>query len=316
MPKVSIIVPVYGVEKYIERCARSLFEQTFDEIEYIFVNDCTKDASIEVLETVIESYPNRKEQVRILHHETNKGLPQTRKTGILAASGDYLINFDSDDWVDTRTIEVLYNKAVQDAADVIIFDIYTTDGENHILFKCGDEGIEKWDFFEKMCQMKFSWSVCNKLIKRTLFADITFPVHNNAEDMALILQLMAKAEKVSYIPQTLYYYYNNPQSMTKLLTKEQVLKNIEDRDTNNKIVFGILKQVFPDEKYTKFIEMFKWQTKKLAWGMIEIDKQHYNYWKSIYSEINISLFFNPYISIEDKTKCLLTYLRVYPRKRQ
>lgn len=67
--KVSILVPVYGVEKYIERCARSLFEQTYDNIEYIFVDDCTKDRSIEILQKVLEDYPNRKKQVEILHHE-------------------------------------------------------------------------------------------------------------------------------------------------------------------------------------------------------------------------------------------------------
>lgn len=316
MPKVSIIIPVYGVEKYIERCARSLFEQTFDDIEYIFVNDCTKDNSIKVLETVIEDYPNRKEQVKILCHETNKGLPQARKTGILAASGEYLINFDSDDWVDVYIIEVLYNKAVKDGTDIVICDIYTTDGEHHTLLKCGIEGIDKWDFFEQMCQMKLSWSTCNKLIKRTLFKEVIFPMCNNAEDMALILQLMAKADKVGYLPEPLYFYYSNPQSMSKLLTEEQILKNIKDRKANNEIVFDILKKVFPNDKYQKFVEMFRWQVKKLAWAMIVIDKKHYNYWKSIHSEINLSLFFNRYITIEDKFKCLLTILRIYPSKRE
>ena len=65
MPKVSVVIPVYGVEKYIERCARSLFEQTYDNIEYIFVDDCTKDRSIEILQKVLEDYPNRKNQVKI-----------------------------------------------------------------------------------------------------------------------------------------------------------------------------------------------------------------------------------------------------------
>lgn len=314
MSKVSIVVPIYGVEQYIERCARSLFEQTFDDIEYVFVNDCTKDASIEVLQSVIEDYPNRKSQIKILHHQKNQGLPQARKTGILAASGDYLINFDSDDWVDKTIIDVLYGKAIQDSADIVICDIYTTDGENHSLFKCGDEGIGKWEFFEKMCQMKFSWSVCNKLIKRTLFADITFPVCNNAEDMALMLQLMAKAEKVSYIPQPLYYYYNNPQSMTRILTEDKVLKIIEEKQANNEIVFQALKKVLPSSKYLKYVEMFKWQVKKLAWFMLLVDKRHFRYWKSIHSEINFSLFFNPYIAFVEKLKYVLTYLRVYPRR--
>ena len=315
MPKVSIVVPIYGVEKYIERCARSLFEQTFDDIEYIFVNDCTKDNSIKVLVTVIEDYPNRKEQIKILHHDVNKGLPQARKTGILTAVGEYIVNFDSDDWVDIRSIEILYNKAVQDDADIVIYDIYTIDGINKTLFKCGVEGLNKWELFERMCQMKLSWSACNKLIKRTLFKHVIFPVCNNAEDMALILQLMARAEKVVYIPQPFYYYYYNTQSMTKLLTKEQVLKNIEDRNSNNEIVFEVLKKVLPNAKCNKYIEMFKWQVKVIAWGLISIECDNYKYWKSLHSEINVSMFFNPYITIEDKFKCLLTHIRVFPRKR-
>ena len=82
MPKVSVIIPVYGVEKYIERCARSLFEQTLEDMEFIFVNDCTKDNSIDILLRVIDEYPKRKSQVHILNHEFNKGLPVARQTGI------------------------------------------------------------------------------------------------------------------------------------------------------------------------------------------------------------------------------------------
>lgn len=92
MYKISIIVPVYGVEKYIERCARSLFEQTLREIEYIFVNDGTKDRSIDVLKSVLKDYPDRISHVKILEHEINRGLPKARQTGISASTGDYLIH--------------------------------------------------------------------------------------------------------------------------------------------------------------------------------------------------------------------------------
>ena len=97
--KVSILVPVYGVEKYIERCARSLFEQTYDNIEYIFVDDCTKDRSIVILQKVLEGYPNRKNQVKILHHEKNRGLSAARNTALDASTGDYLMHVDSDDYL-------------------------------------------------------------------------------------------------------------------------------------------------------------------------------------------------------------------------
>ena len=92
MSKVSVVIPVYGVEKYIERCARSLFEQTLDDMEFIFVNDCTLDNSVEILENVLSEYPSRKTQTTILHHHCNLGLPQARKTGIDFSKHQQLIS--------------------------------------------------------------------------------------------------------------------------------------------------------------------------------------------------------------------------------
>lgn len=314
MPKVSIVTPIFGVEKYIERCVRSLFEQTFNDIEYIFVNDCTKDLSIEILQSVMEDYPNRKPQIKILHHPENRGLPQARKTGILSAKGDFIINFDSDDWVDCNIIETLYAKALQDDADIVICDICNSNGVSHRPLKCGDTNLGRMELLEQMCMMRFTWSTCNKLFRCTLFKDIVFPIYNNAEDMALTLQLMVKADKVSYIPQPMYYYYSNPDSMTRVLTKEKIQKIIEDKQANNEIVFHVLKDVFPYVKYQKFVEMFKWQVKKLAWHMLLIDKCHYKYWNTLHSEINLSMFFNKYITIEEKFKYILTRLHMYPRR--
>ena len=99
LPKVSVIVPVYGVAQYIEKCARSLFEQTLEDIEYIFVDDCTQDNSIEILHNIIKDYPHRQQQTRIIHHETNKGLPIARKTGIENATGKYISVAFYDLWI-------------------------------------------------------------------------------------------------------------------------------------------------------------------------------------------------------------------------
>ena len=99
-PKVSVIVPIYGVEPYIERCVRSLMEQTYTNCEYIFVDDCTPDASVEILKRVLEDYPNRKQKVKIIQNEKNQGLPQTRKHGFQYATGDFVANVDSDDFVE------------------------------------------------------------------------------------------------------------------------------------------------------------------------------------------------------------------------
>lgn len=100
MIKVSVIIPVYNVEKYIEHCARSLMEQTLMDIEYIFVDDCTPDHSMEILQRVLTDYPERLESIRIIHHTQNSGLATVRNTGLQIAQGEYIIHCDSDDWVE------------------------------------------------------------------------------------------------------------------------------------------------------------------------------------------------------------------------
>lgn len=117
--KVSILVPVYGVEKYIERCAVSLFEQTYEDLEYIFVDDCSPDHSIEILERVMERYPQRKVQTVILRMEENRGVGYVRKTLLEKATGDYITFVDSDDLVAERMVELLTAKAQETKADVI-----------------------------------------------------------------------------------------------------------------------------------------------------------------------------------------------------
>ena len=112
MPKVSVVIPIYGVEKYIERCAVSLFEQTLHDIEFVFVDDCTPDHSIEILKQVIEKYrpcfEEKNYAVRIERMSSNSGLPTVRRHGVSWCSGEYVTHCDSDDWVAPNMYELLY----------------------------------------------------------------------------------------------------------------------------------------------------------------------------------------------------------------
>ena len=103
-PSFSIVVPVYGVEKYIGRCAETLFSQTYDNIQFVFVNDGTKDKSMEVLAEVLEGYQHLKDRVVIVNKE-NGGLPAARKTGMEYVTGDYVLHVDSDDWLELDAVE-------------------------------------------------------------------------------------------------------------------------------------------------------------------------------------------------------------------
>jgi len=124
----SVIVSIFGVEKYIERCARSLFEQSLEDMEHIFVNDCTPDKSVEILKTVLEEYPNRIPQTKIVQHATNQGLPAARHTGIMHATGDYITYCDSDDWVNKDAYKSCIDLAVSRNYDAVFFDYNNSDG--------------------------------------------------------------------------------------------------------------------------------------------------------------------------------------------
>ena len=119
MCRVSILVAVYNVEQYIERCARSLFEQTYSDLEFVFVNDATPDRSMEALNQVMEDYPARKQAVKIINHEKNKGIASARNTLLDNAEGDFVSWVDADDWLEQNAIEVMVKKQMETDADIV-----------------------------------------------------------------------------------------------------------------------------------------------------------------------------------------------------
>ncbi len=207
MIKVSVIVPIYKVEKYIARCVKSLLSQTIDEVEYIFVDDASPDHSMDVLLNVIECFPYRKRQVHIVSHEHNKGLPAARNTGLALAQGDYVFHCDSDDYVETDMLEKLYFKAVQEEADIVWCDWFLSFAQNERYmmqpkYEVADEALKG------MLGGAMKYNVWNKLAKRSLYTDnnIFFPAgYGMGEDMTMIM-LFAFAGKVTYVPQAFYHY--------------------------------------------------------------------------------------------------------------
>ena len=117
--KVSILIPVYGVEQYIAECARSLFSQTYRDLEFNFVDDCSPDNSISVLKKVLEDYPDRANQVHIIRHESNKGLGATRHTAFTHATGDAILHVDSDDVVPKNAVSLLVDEMQKARYDIV-----------------------------------------------------------------------------------------------------------------------------------------------------------------------------------------------------
>ena len=307
MPNVSVIVPVYGVEEYIERCAKSLFEQTLDDMEYIFVNDCTKDSSIEKLESVINNYPNRKSQIKILHHPENRGLPHARATGISAATGDYIAHCDSDDWCARSMYEDLYTTAQEKDYDVVFCDYYTSDGLDRIYHSCKTL-LDKRSVLSDTLTQRIAVSVWNKLVKRSLYGDrIIYPQYNMGEDLALMVQLFLKASTFGYISKPLYYYYLNPGSISKAPSLSSSEARWIDLYNNTQLIIQSLDNSGLTDAFTEEVKILKLNSKNISLLPIVYDKKYRNIWLEAYPDLT----FRDHVGIKNKIRYILVYVGLY-----
>ena len=227
---ISIIIPIYNVEKYIERCVRSLFEQTHKNIEYIFVDDCSPDQSMAILHRLIKEYEIKDLSVKIITHQQNKGLPGARNSGLAVATGEYVFHCDSDDWVEKDAMEKMYQAAQTCQADIVWSDWFLSfrDNERYMQQKVKETPM---DCIKAMLSGRMKYNVWNKLVKRSIYVDnhITFPDgFGMGEDMTMI-QLFSFATEVCYLPAALYHYVQlNAGSFTKTTSDthlSQVLHN-------------------------------------------------------------------------------------------
>ncbi len=300
MPKVSVIIPVYGVEKYIERCARSLFEQTLDDIEYIFVDDCTEDKSMSVLENVVEDYPNRKSQVTIIHHDVNKGLPQARKTGVEASHGDYIAHCDSDDWVDKGMYQRLYEKAKKEDADVVFCDYYIFISEsNQSIFSKNIEDLSKSTIIKRLLTESALNPVWSILVKKELYTNIVFPIDNQSEDRTILIQICWNAKKMTSIADPLYYYRRNMASISNQRDCNALINRYHASCRNAEIILRFLERLNLTVIFKKEIQAFLFNLLSYLNKNLD-DARVLQLWKSHYKGYMTGVWRNPYISIKYK----------------
>jgi glycosyltransferase involved in cell wall biosynthesis len=222
---VSILIPVYNVSNFIERCAHSLFRQTFEDIEYVFVNDCTPDDSIEKLQRVIKQYPNRKPFVKIIHHKENRGSASARNTAIDNASGKYFMQIDSDDYIDPDMVEVLYNKALETNADIVTSDTIDEFSDRSVYVEDYISEDKEENYRNLLANKKIESFVCNKIINRKLFdgPENRYPDGVNYwVDRHIAVRIQYFANKIVKINRAFYHYVHyNDNAITKKVTEKQ-----------------------------------------------------------------------------------------------
>ena len=210
-PKITVLVPVYGVERYIGRCVRSLFEQTMTEgVEFIFVNDCTKDKSMEILMDLLKHYPSRQSQVMVVDHKENMGLAAARITALNLAKGEYVIHLDSDDYFERDMLERMYATAKKQNADIVVADYFLSYKKREIYIHCPINQDKNRLISNMICNKEgVGRMVWNKLIKRELYEKYSVrPLHgiNIGEDMIVTAQLLFHAASISKIDRAFAHY--------------------------------------------------------------------------------------------------------------
>lgn len=293
--KVSVIIPIYKVEKFIERCVRSLMEQTLHEVEYIFVDDATPDKSIEVLEACLALYPERK--ATILKHPQNQGLPAARNTGLAMTTGEYVFHCDSDDYVEPTMLEELYNAAQKNNADIVWCDWFLTFAENERYMK--QPSFEtQMEALKAMLSGGMKYNVWNKLVRRSLYVDndIQFPAsYGMGEDMTMMM-LFAHAQKVAYIPQAFYHYVK---LNTGAFSQTYSERHLVELRYNVQRICDYMQRVLGD-KVEKELAFFRLDAKFPF--LITNDSNKYKLWKEWYPEVNSYILQNKNVSL--RSRCL------------
>ena len=207
--KISVIVPVYNVAQYVEKCARSLFLQTMEEgVEFIFVDDASPDDSIARIKTVLQLFPNRINHCQFIKHSHNRGLTAARNTGLLHSKGEFIIHTDSDDWMEVDMLKRMYDCAMQEDSDLVYCDFVFRYSNCSVPYQCPPWTADRVSSLKSF--IRSDWTVIwNILAKRKLYEKYGLKSLESIsfyEDFNLSSKLFLVASKVSYVNIPLHNY--------------------------------------------------------------------------------------------------------------
>ena len=222
---ISIIIPVYKVEKYLEKCIQSVINQTYENLQIILVDDGSPDNCGKIC----DEYAQKDHRIEVIH-KSNGGLSDARNKGLEIAKGEYIGFVDSDDYIEADMYEVLYNLLKQYNADVSICNFYTV-SQGKIAIKNAENGIKEYNRIEILKEVlldnniqSYAW---NKLYKKELFDEIKYPVGKKYEDIGTTFYLLEKCNKVVVTGKSEYYYINRQDSIVNNVTESTITDYIE-----------------------------------------------------------------------------------------
>ena len=290
--KVTVIVPVYGVESYVEKCAVSLFEQTYSNIEFLFINDCTPDKSVEIIQNTLKKYPHRQEQVRIVNQPENKGCPAARNLAVQLATGDFLFQVDADDYIEKDAIALLVSEQLLTNADLVVAN-YVIETQDAVgVVKYCDISKTKEEIVKDCLGDVSSQSVCGILIRKQLYTDHGIKADESfhvGEDWQVSPLLLYYAQGIAYVDKVIYHYQlSRPNSVT--ITSQDSVSKKKDQLVCFVKTMNHLLDSFEDKGETYLDVIYRKKATLVQDAMIysckDHDKRTFDYLKSELDSIN------------------------------
>lgn len=288
----SVIVPVYNAEQYIERCARALMEQTMkDGIEFIFINDCTPDNSMKILGKIVAEYPERKRQVIIVNNENNLGIFNTRKKGLELAKGEYVGWCDSDDWCELDMFEKMYSAAIERSLDIVVCNYYLVSGSQISTIRLIPSKTPKEAILNRYSYKTFSGHLVIHLVRRRLYLHCQNSIvpTNFGEDVFLLYHVYYDSASIGYVDTPFYHYWiNNKTSLTHSIDYDNSAWLIQQENLKR-----IEKLYYQDDGWEKFhvaINAFIFERKYMYKNSFDSDKEFFKSFK--YASRDILRFYD------------------------
>lgn len=316
-PKISVIIPVFNASQTIERCTRSLLSQTMTEgVEFLFLNDCTPDDSMIVLQAVLDDYPHLKEQIRIIANSQNLGVSETRKRGIREAKGEYIAWVDSDDWIEVDMIEKMWKATQNGLIDIVVQNVFVDVYESEKLIESREWKLYSCASPKQALQNYHTdkyvpWGLPFQMSRRSLLLEASKRVHkvNITEDAITLIYLFASAISCVWLGKAFYHYISidGSESLThrNFRTQEewrQQVLNIDD-------VTNYLLQIDP-KGYSVTSNYIKWFWKNMFKSVFD---NSWHFWKKYRECYHDAILFDKtgIDSMLHKIKIWLKY-NIYP----
>lgn len=288
----------------------ALFEQTLDDMQFIFVDDCSTDGSMEIVKEVLQRYPHRQSQTVLLRQECNQGVPSARKEGTRIAEGIYVINCDSDDYMEPDMYATLYQAAVRENADMVVCDFYqaSENGCRQRQQTPSQEGDHVRDFLHGRLSPYLWCTFCRK----ELCQQVTFPKVNYLEDWVQIVQLYHHCKTLAMVHRPLYHYCYHKASVSHHTNAFNCMRQWKECMENYTLMHDYVEEHCPVGE-DEFVEKKVLVRSKI---LPVLEKWGSGRWRNLYlstfPEVNKRILFNPSLPKERKTEHLAVVMGMYP----